>query len=258
MTNREIHPSVRLGKNVNILGDVSLAEDVEIGANVTLYPNVFVGENTRILEGTVIGRPPIRAGTTNRPVSSGDETVRIGADCVIGANCVFYTHLTLGNNVLICDLTSIREGSRMGNDTVIGRASTVMHDVVIEARSRITDLVHLTGKMHIESDVFIGPGVATANDNDVYLRRFGLLPFESNGPRIRRFAVIGTGATLAAGVDIGKGAVVAPGGYVTKDVAPWTIVAGVPARAISKIDDAKRKQVLRHFGVTYNEIEGEQ
>jgi len=249
----DIHPSVRLGSNVKILGDLSLAEGVEVGSNVTFYPNVFVGANSRILEGSVIGRPPIRAGTTNRPVSLGDRTVRIGADCVVGANCVLYTHVNIAENVLICDLTSIREGSRLAEGAVIGRMTTLMHDVSIGERTRITDNIHITGNAHIEADVFIGPGVSSANDNDVYLRRFGLLPFETNGPTIRRFAVIGTGAILTPGIEIGTGAVVATGAMATKDVPPWTIVAGAPARGISSIDDETRLQVLQHFGLNPDE-----
>ena len=250
MTQVNIHPSVRRAANMVILGDLSLAQGVEIGANVTFYPNVFVGENTRIFDGAVIGRPPIRAGTTNRPISRGDSTVHIGADCVIGANCVLYTHLRIGNNILIGDLAAIREGSRLEDGTVVGRGSTVMHDVVIQTRSRIHDLAHLTGGLLIEPDVFIGPGVTTMNDNDVYLKQFGLIPFNIKAPRIRRFAVIGSGASIGSDVEIGAGAVVAPGAMVTKDVSPWTIVAGVPAREMRKVDPRDRSQLLRHFGLT--------
>jgi acetyltransferase-like isoleucine patch superfamily enzyme len=249
----DIHPSARLGSNVKILGDLSLAQGVEVGSNVIFYPNVFVGANSRILEGSVIGRPPIRAGTTNRPVNLGDRTVRIGADRVVGANCVLYTHVDIARNVLICDLTSIREGSRLAEGVVIGRMTTLMHDVSIGERTRITDNIHITGNAHIEADVFIGPGVSSANDNDVYLRRFGLLPFETNGPTIRRFAVIGTGAILAPGIEIGTGAVVATGATATKDVPPWTIVAGAPARGISNIDEETRMQVLQHFSLNPDE-----
>ena len=255
MTQLNIHPSARRGDNLVALGSLTLAQGVEVGANVTFYPNVHVGENTRIFDGAVIGRPPMRAGATTRPISSGDATVHIGPNCIIGANCVLYTHLRIGSNVLICDLTSIREGSRLEDEVVIGRASAVMHDVTIQARSRVTDLIHLTGGLHIEPDVFIGPGVTTMNDNDVYLKRFGLIPFTIKPPRIRRFAVIGSGAAIGADVEIGRGAVVAPGTMVTKDVSPWTIVAGVPARGIRKVDPRDRSQLLRHFGLTDEEAE---
>ena len=45
---------------------------------------------------------------------------------------------------------------------------------------------------------------------------------------------IGTGATVLQGVKIGEGAVVAAGAVVTKDVEPWTVVGGVPARKIGE------------------------
>ena len=124
-----------------------------------------------------------------------------------------------------------------------------MYDVRLGARVRIIDGAILTGGMIVEDDVFIGPGVTTVNDNDVYLKRFGLQPFTIDGPVVRRFALIGTGASIAAGVEIGMGAIVAPQAMVTRDVAPWTIVAGVPAKQLRKVDDSDRQRVLRHFGV---------
>lgn len=254
MTRVDIHPSVRLGEHTSILGDLSLASGVEVGANVTFYANVSVGRNTRILPGAVIGRPPILAGTTNRPVDSGGETVRIGADCVIGANCVLYTDLELGDRVLIGDLASVREGCRLADDTVVGRGVMMMYDTRVETRSRIIDGAIITGNMLIEADVFIGPGVTTVNDNDVYLKRFGLAPFAVAGPRIRRFAVIGTGATIAADIEVGMGAIVAPGAMVTKDVAPWTVAAGVPARELRMIEPDARARILRHFGLTDEDL----
>lgn len=51
---------------------------------------------------------------------------------------------------------------------------------------------------------------------------------------IEDYAWICTGATICQGVTIGKGAVVAAGSVVTKDVEPFTIVGGVPAKAIGK------------------------
>ena len=80
-----------------------------------------------------------------------------------------------------------------------------MYDTRIGARTRVIDGAILTGNMEIEEDVFIGPGVLTVNDNDVYLRRFGLAPWAVSGPRIRRFALVGTGANLVAGITVGVG-----------------------------------------------------
>ena len=45
---------------------------------------------------------------------------------------------------------------------------------------------------------------------------------------------LSSGSTVLPGVSLGKGCIVAAGAVVTKDVAPWTIVAGIPARTIGQ------------------------
>ena len=249
MSQVDIHLSARLADNVRIMGALSLGANVQVGANVTFYPNVHIGAGTRIMAGAVIGRPPIRAGTTNRPISLGDETVRIGAHCVISPNAVLYTNLRIGNNVLVGDLASVREGCQLADDTVVGCGTTLMHGVEIGARSRIHNLAFIVGGCRIEADVFIAGQVGSVNDNEVYLKRFGLVPFRIDPPRIRRFAVVGANATLSAGIEVGRGAIVAPGAVVTRDVPAWTVVAGVPARHMRDIPTEDRQAILRKFGL---------
>lgn len=55
---------------------------------------------------------------------------------------------------------------------------------------------------------------------------------------VEDYAWIATRSTIMAGVRIGRGAVVAAGAVVTRDVAPYTVVAGVPARVIGTRDPA--------------------
>ena len=52
---------------------------------------------------------------------------------------------------------------------------------------------------------------------------------------VKRFASIGTNATIISGVTIGEGALVGAGAVVTKDVADFAVVAGVPARVIGDV-----------------------
>ena len=54
--------------------------------------------------------------------------------------------------------------------------------------------------------------------------------------RIGAKALVGFNATILKGVTIGEGAVVGVGSVVTRDVAPWTVVAGVPAKVIRRLE----------------------
>ena len=58
--------------------------------------------------------------------------------------------------------------------------------------------------------------------------------------RIMRGAWIGTRAIILKGVTVGEGAIVAAGSVVTRDVSPWTIVGGNPAKLIRDLSDEER------------------
>jgi len=231
----------RLNSGSAIAEQASVGAGVHLGNNVTVYPQVNIGERSIIMDGAVLGRVPIANNTTNRLIASDFSDLSIGPESIIGCNSVIYTGSTLGRNVLIADLSSIREGCSIGEGVVIGRGVMVLYQCAIGNFTRIQDQAHLVGEMVVEDHVFIGMGVMTANDNDVYRSRFRTTPPEFQGPVIRRLAVIGAGATILPGVEIGKGALVAAGAVVTRDVPAWTIVAGVPARHVREIPDDWRQ-----------------
>jgi len=237
-----------MGLNVSLSIDTVLGDNVVIGNNVTVYPKVSIGDGCRILDGAVLGRMPISAGKTNRPLTTEYLPLRLGAGCVVGCNSVLYTGITVGQGVLICDLASIREGCVLEDEVVLGRGVLVNYDTRIGKRTRIMDLTHLTGDMVIEDDVFVSCAVATANDNDIYLTRFGLSSLQLRGPVIRRWAVIGANATLLPDIEVGRGAIVASGAVVTRDVPAWTVVAGVPARLLKEVPTEWRREIEARAG----------
>jgi acetyltransferase-like isoleucine patch superfamily enzyme len=241
------HPEVRFTRDQSgrsIAGQVKLGRDIHLGEHITIYPQVSIHDQAVIMDGAVLGRIPISNQNTSRAVTKTYQPLEIGAGSIIGCNAVLYTGSTLGRNVLVGDLASIREGARIGDSVIIGRGTMLLYDCTVGRYSRVQDQVHLVGNMMIEEHVFIGMGTVFTNDNDVFFSRFGLSDLNLQGPVVRRLAVIAAGVTVLAGIEIGEGAMVAAGAVVTRDVPPWTIVGGVPARRMGGIDPAKREQVL--------------
>ena len=235
----------RLATGAAVAEDVTVGRDSFLGNGVTLYPGVRLGAECVVLDGASIGRLPISNGTTTRPIQSAFQEVTIGARSIVGSNAVIYTGTSFGERVLIGDLASLREGCRVSDRAIVGRGTMALYNCSIGPFARIQDQVHLVGDMIVEEHVFLGMGVVTTNDNDVYLTRFGLAAREQRGaPVLRRFAAVGAGATILPGVEIGEGALVGAGAVVTRDVAPWTIVMGVPARVREPVPEEWRRLIL--------------
>ncbi|MCC6174810.1 MAG: N-acetyltransferase [Chloroflexi bacterium] len=249
-----MHPAIRaltsvrfttLPTGATVADDLVIAEGSYVGNSVTIYPGVEIGAGAIVLDGAVIGRIPISNGTTTRPVQSDFGHVTIGEGAIVGANVVLYTNVAIGERVLIGDLASLREGCVVGERAIVGRGVMALYNCQVGAFARVQDQAHLVGDMVIEEHVFIGMQVVTTNDNDVYLARFGIgTNGRRGGPKVRRFAAIGAGATILPSVEIGEGALVAAGAVVTKDVPAWTIVAGIPARPMKPVPDEWRELVV--------------
>ena len=91
------------------------------------------------------------------------------------------------------------------------------------------------GGIEIGDDVLIGPQtiIATLNHDPDPDKRGGMVP---KPVRICNKVWLGARVTLCPGVTIGAGAIVGAGAVVTKDVPPFAVVAGVPAKVVKTID----------------------
>lgn len=142
------------------------------------------------------------------------------------------------------DVNSIRDllseiiGSGIDESTTIfapfhtnfGKFITIGKNVFINHACSFLDM----GGITVEDDVLIGPRVNLVTENHpldpVDRRALFTKPIV-----IKRNAWIGAGATVLPGVTVGENAVVAAGAVVSKDVAPNTVVGGVPAKFIKNI-----------------------
>lgn len=93
------------------------------------------------------------------------------------------------------------------------------------------------GNVEIGNNVLIGPHVGIHGSNYSYASRGELIVNQgivSKGIKIEDDVWIGSHSTLLDGVTIGKGAVIGAGAVVTKDIPPYSIAVGVPAKVIKK------------------------
>ncbi|HSA95795.1 MAG TPA: acyltransferase [Acidobacteriota bacterium] len=139
----------------------------------------------------------------------------------------------LGKDVRISDFVNLY-GCTIGDNTKVGAFVEIQKDALIGSNCKISSHSLICGGVTVEDEVLIGHNVTFIND--MYPRSI----VEGGGrvvpTFVRKGASVGSGATILAGVTIGEGAIVGAGSVVTKDVAPWTIVAGNPARVLRRIE----------------------
>lgn len=222
-----------IGSNPMIHEFCVIRSGVTIGDNVIIHPHVVIetgvtiGDNVEIFPGAYLGKQPKGTGNTSRPISYEPHVV-IEDGSVIGPHAVVYYDVIIGDNTLVGDGASVREGSRIGKRCILGRHVTVNYNTLIGNDVKIMDHSWLAGNMRIGNKVFISGGVLTTNDND--MNASGYNEDRIVGPQIHDGVRIGVGAILLPHITIGEGAVIAAGATVTKDVAPYDLVMGVPAR----------------------------
>lgn len=247
----KIGDNVTIGENVEICdwskigNDVTIGDDVTIGNCVTIESGVSIGKNCQLEDNVIVGY----SNLTKKKDYYEEFNTTIGNNCLIRAGAIIYKSCKLGENNWINNYAILRENTIIGNNTTIGS------HVMCEGSTRIGNYVSiysfcgLGGNMIIEDKVFLGTNVVTANNpKAIHLRgpsttkrweKDGMVVLDK-GPTIRFGARIGISAILLADIEIGREAMVAAGAIVTKDVPPFTIVRGIPAKTVGTVPENER------------------
>ena len=145
-------------------------------------------------------------------------------------------NVLIGNKTKIWYFCHISTGAQIGENCNIGQNVYIGYDVKIGNNCKIQNNVSVYDCVELEDGVFCGPSCVFTND----LTPRAMYPKGRQGhlkTTVHKGATIGANATIVCGHDIGEYAMVAAGAVVTKDVPPYTLVAGVPARKIGKVDE---------------------
>lgn len=186
-----------------------------------VFAEVQIGSGHRIDPGVLLGYP------TGRSIEASPTVVGEGA--VIRSGTVIYAAVRIGRSLQTGHNVVIREQNAIGDQLNIWNNSAIDYGCVIGHRVKIHNNVYICQFTVIEDDVFIAPGVMTAND--MYPVNYEGL----KGPIIRKGARIGANVTLLPGVTIGERAMIGSGSVVTRDVPPGMLAYGSPARVHREI-----------------------
>lgn len=208
----KIHPTAYVDPQAK------LGSDVDIGAFCIIHGNVVIGDRTQINSYSEIGLP----------TSLGDGSPLIlGEDSLIRSHSIFYESSSFGNKLVTGHRVTVRENTHARQSFQIGTLTEIQGDCEIGDHVRFQSGVFVGKKTKIGNFVWILPQAVLTNDPTP----------PSNtllGCNIEDYASIAAMAVILPGVTVGKFSLVAAHACVSKDVPPYMVVAGVPARVIGE------------------------
>lgn len=203
-----IHPSSFVSPNAK------LGKDIEIGPFSIIHPNVTLGDRVKIGAHCELG--------IATPLGDGTPLV-IGNDSLIRSHSVFYESSRIGAKLTTGHYVVVRENTIGGEGLQFGTSSEIQGDCTFGDYVRLQSNVFIGKKTVIGDYVWILPYAVLTNDptppSNVLL-----------GCIIEDFASISASALIMPGVRVGHHSLVAAKACVTKDVPPYMVVAGVPAK----------------------------
>lgn len=157
------------------------------------------------------------------------ESVYIHPTANVAANA------RIGEGTKIWINVQIRENAEIGAGCIISKDVYIDHGVIIGDRCKVQNGVSVYHGVTLGDEVFVGPNVVFTNDR---VPRAFNPEWKITPTRIDSGASLGANSTIVCGTVVGEYAMVAAGSVVTRDVPPYTLVMGNPARPVARIDRA--------------------
>lgn len=170
----------------------------------------------------------------------------------------------LGDGTRVWHWVHISAGARIGSDCSFGQNVFVGNDVLIGNNVKVQNNVSVYDAVTLEDDVFCGPSMVFTN---VFNPRAAVVrKNEYRRTLIKRGATLGANCTIVCGVTVGEYAFIGAGAVINRDVKPYALMAGVPAKQIGWMSQfgerlelplaGNSETVCKNTGVRYQLIDG--
>ncbi|MCL1057876.1 acetyltransferase [Shewanella gelidimarina] len=173
----------------------------------------------------------------------------------------------IGSDSRVWHWAHVCGGARIGKGVSLGQNVFVGNKVTIGDKCKIQNNVSVYDNVHLEEGVFCGPSMVFTN---VYNPR-SLVERKDEylDTLVKKGATLGANCTIVCGITVGEYAFVGAGTVVNKDVKPFALVVGVPAKQIGWMsaygeklnlpltgDSATATAICEHTGDLYKLAEG--
>lgn len=219
---------------------IRAGKNVYIHESVKFYGINYADNDTMLMENVILGYPTSDIFIEIRDGKLKIEDLqykgcKIGKNTILRAGVSVYKDTVIGDDVRTGHNVLIREKCTIGNNVLLGT------NVVVDNHTKIGNFVSIQSSVYIptgtviEDYVFLGPNCVLLND--LFPIRQKNVPLKA--PVIRKGASIGGNASLLPGIEVGEGAIVAASAVVTRNVPPWHMAVGSPARFVELKEEYK-------------------
>ena len=145
----------------------------------------------------------------------------------------------IGQGSRVWQWVHVCAGAKIGCDVSLGQNVFVGNKVIIGDKCKIQNNVSIYDNVYLEDGVFCGPSMVFTN---VYNpRAFIERKNEYSNTYVKKGVTLGANCTVVCGVTIGQFAFIGAGALVNKDVPPYALMVGVPAKQIGWISEYGEK-----------------
>ena len=171
-------------------------------------------------------------------------------------SAIIHPDASIGEGTKIWHFSHIMANCNIGKGCNIGQNVVVSPDVVLGDNVKVQNNVSIYSGVICEDDVFLGPSMVFTNV--INPRSHVVRRGQYAKTIVRKGASIGANATIVCGHEIGEYAFIGAGAVVTKEVLPYALVLGNPARQVGWMSKFGHKLAFNAEGMANCPESGEQ
>jgi acetyltransferase-like isoleucine patch superfamily enzyme len=194
-------------------------KDVTVHPSAIIYPGAQIGANSQLEPFSIVGIAD-RFHDANPCI--------IGAESFVGSRSTIYSGVIAGDRFDVSDQTTVFFDNEFGSNCRVGPKAVVKNGCRFGDNVRVNAQAFLE-RVVVGSNVFIGPGTVFTDDLHPPCPKYSDCVPKTI---VESWVSIGANVTVGPGIKIGHHTQVYAGSVVIDDIAPYSVVAGNPARVV--------------------------